>query len=549
MAGDTHVSALKIGELFKKAGKKKIIIFSILLATAIILGIVGAIALNRVEYTVLYTGLDPSEAGTIKDLLDELGVKSKVSGTDTILVPKDKADELRIELAAQGYPQSGLNYDIFKSASSLGSTDFEQRTLKQYQLESNMRATISKFNKVKDCIVIVNLAEPSSYVVSKSSSKSSVSILLDLVDGEKLTTAEAKAIAQFAQKCVPELELENISITDTQLNYYYVTSDDDSDFVPEYTATQLELTEATKKILRDQALCVIEPAVGSGNVSVSVNVKLNFDTEKINKVEFSPPVEGELEGLIRSSEEIYEATREGNTGNAAGDAGTDNNGVGSPGYPTDDGDENGNTTSEKKHNTYNYELNEIRTQIEKAKGTISDLSVAVLINSEIKNISNYTDTIKSLVANAIGVDDEYVSVGLIPFIERAGDLDFEDYLKKNEEIARQYVLGTLIKSGITAGAFLIGLLLILLFTRKKKIKAKKAEAAAAEGAPATAENITPEVHDESVEGDTQDAKKDDKKLIEELVIKKSSASEKVEELVDKYPDTAVQILRTWLSED
>lgn len=548
MAGDTHIGALKIGELLKKAGKKKIIIFSILLAAAIIIGIVGAIALNRVEYTVLYSGLDPGEAGTIKELLDELGVKSKVSGTDTILVPKEKADELRIDLAAQGYPQSGLNYDIFKSASSLGSTDFEQRTLKQYQLESNMRTTISKFNKVNDCIVIVNLAEPSSYVVSNSSSKSSVSILLDIVDGEKLTTAEAKAIAQFAQKCVPELELESISITDTQLNYYYILSDDDSDSVPEYTATQLELTEATKKILRDQALCVIEPAVGSGNVSVSVNLKLNFDTEKINKIEFLPPVEGELEGLLRSSEEIYEATRDGSSGGAAGDAGTDNNGVGSPTYPTDDDDENGNLINESSHNTYNYELNEIRTQIEKAKGTISDLSVAVLINSEIKDISDYTDTIKSLVANAIGVDDEYVSVGLIPFIERAGDLDFKDYLKQNEDIARQYVKSTLIKSGISAGAFLIGLLLILLFTRKKKVKAKKAEAAAsvAAGTPADVENMAPEAQGEAAEdGDKQD----DKQLIEELVIKKSSETEKVEEIVDKYPETAVQILRTWLSED
>ena len=156
MAGDTQCWRVKIGELFKKTGKKKIIIFSILLATAIILGIVGAIALNRVEYTVLYTGLDPSEAGTIKDLLDELGVKSKVSGTDTILVPKDKADVLRIELADQGYTQSGLNYDIFKSASSLGSTDFEQRKLKQYQLESNMRATISKL-KGKRLHVILTL--------------------------------------------------------------------------------------------------------------------------------------------------------------------------------------------------------------------------------------------------------------------------------------------------------------------------------------------------------------------------------------------------------
>ncbi|MGB4465294.1 MAG: hypothetical protein WBI55_04110, partial [Eubacteriales bacterium] len=84
---------------------------------------------------------------------------------------------------------------------------------------------------------------------------------------------------------------------------------------------------------------------------------------------------------------------------------------------------------------------------------------------------------------------------------------------------------------------------------KIKFKSKKAKAAEAvaeaAGAASVAENITSEADEVAAE----DEKEDDKQLIEELIIKKSSEIERVEKLVDKYPETAVQILRTWLSED
>ena len=77
---------------FQNVEKKKLILFITLATVVIVAGIVGAVLLNQVHYTVLYSGLDASEAGTIKTLLDGKGVKSKVQGTSTILVPDDQAD-------------------------------------------------------------------------------------------------------------------------------------------------------------------------------------------------------------------------------------------------------------------------------------------------------------------------------------------------------------------------------------------------------------------------------------------------------------------------
>ena len=128
MANFVKAATEKAAGLLKNLGKKKIIIILSLVAVALIVGIVGAVLLNRKPFTVLYSGLDASEAGKIKEMLDDMGVESKVQGTGTILVPEEQADELRIELAAQGYPKTGLNYDIFSNSSSLGTTDLERRT-------------------------------------------------------------------------------------------------------------------------------------------------------------------------------------------------------------------------------------------------------------------------------------------------------------------------------------------------------------------------------------------------------------------------------------
>jgi flagellar biosynthesis/type III secretory pathway M-ring protein FliF/YscJ len=35
----------------------------------------------------------------------------------------------------------------------------------------------------------------------------------------------------------------------------------------------------------------------------------------------------------------------------------------------------------------------------------------------------------------------------------------------------------------------------------------------------------------------------------DLMLQKSSEAEKIEELMDRYPETVAQILRTWLAED
>jgi len=515
-------------ESVKTMSRKSKVFASCALIATLVISITVAVMLNRVHYTALYSGLNADEAGKILDILKTDGIDTKMQGTDTILVPEDKADELRVTLAADGYPQTGLNYDLFTNSSDFGSTDVETRTRLQYTLQENIRATLNNMDKIKDSIVIVNLASNSSYVVSKNTTKASAAVMLELQTGTTLSDTEARSIAQFVIKSVPDLELENVSIVDSAMHTYDLTGDSDS--AQTYSTSQMQLAEQMKKILSDQVLKILEPVMGSGNVTASVNLTLNFDKETQNSVEFSAPIEGETEGMLRSLEETANNSKDADGTN--GSAGTDSNGVSGTEYMTSDGSGNSSNSSTK---TYNYELNELQKQIEKAQGTVADLSVSVLLNSDTDGASAVQSQAKELVANAIGVDPQYISVASLPFVESAGEKGFDDYYQQSQEAVKRATMAGILKAVLICLTLLAAVVLVLRFLKKRNEPEEKVEAAKA----------GTRTSDEKEQ--KQQAKTNEELL--DLVKAKSNETEKVERLVEDYPEAVVQILRGWLTDN
>ena len=409
MSGLMSAVRRQVEDFLSKTSRKQKIYFGIGVAAAVAMITILSLMLGQVEYVVLYTGLEESEAGEIMQRLDELGVEAKTQGSHTILVPSDNADEIRMSLAAQGYPETGLNYDIFGNASSLGTTDLQTQTYLQYQLQENVRSTILKLNRIEDCVVIFNIPSESLFVLSSDETEASASVMVEIEGGGTLTNEEVQAIAHLVLKSVSGLKLDNISIVDSAMNLYDVTAETEE----EYSTTQYNLTQQTKDTYEQQVLSVLTPVFGKENVSAAVNVVLNFDQETVSSVAFDTPIEGEDNGLAVSMEELYEKTQ--GDGNAEGTAGTDSNGVALSEYVFEDAAID---DFQKISRTVNYELNELQTQIVKQQGSIEKLSVAVLLNSRL-NDEDYSKSIISLVSKAIGVD-EGIRVGGKPTLPGSG---------------------------------------------------------------------------------------------------------------------------------
>ena len=198
------VKSLK--NFFAKMTKAEKIRLGVIAAAIIILSVVISVYLGRVEYAVLYSGLDASEAGQILAALEDMGVSAKTQGTDTILVPEQRVSELRMKLSAEGYQSGDFDYSIFQNASGFGMTDLEKQTYLQFQIQANLRDYILKMDRIKDCLVIVNMPKESYFVLSSNEKQASASVLVEIKGGGTLTGSEANAIAETVAMGVPGLK-------------------------------------------------------------------------------------------------------------------------------------------------------------------------------------------------------------------------------------------------------------------------------------------------------------------------------------------------------
>jgi flagellar M-ring protein FliF len=519
-----------INKFFDVRVKKHKALYIVLAVIAVTAIVCAAVLLNQKSYTVLYSGMDAQDAGEMLTVLQEMGVDAKAQGTGTILVDSASADEVRMELAAQGYPSSGLNYDIFSNAAGLGSTDMEKQVYYQFQLQENIRKTLLRMDKVEDAIVNINLAEDSAFVLADNQKPASAAVMLELASGEKLTDSEVGAIIELVSKSVSGLSTENVRIVDSQMNLY--TAADDEDELSN-TGSQLELQQIVQKNLQEQVVNLLTPVFGDGQVLAQVNVRLDFDRQSQESIEFSPP-EGGTEGLVTSLTELEEtiADYDGtSTGNSA--VGVDSNGD-TPTYPsvTDDGND---AAYKKVSREVTSQINQTKTLLETAQGKIEELSVAVILNS-VGMTSDYTDKVADLVANAIGVSPDKITVELLPFSQSTAE-DSSEFPSFNSGTDTDE------ENGMWKILFLVlAVVVLMMFVVIISLQARNARLRTeAYAAPTAGVANIDLVADEPLDAVdlTQHIKSD----------QKDAVLAQVEEYIDKSPEAVAMLLRSWLSDD
>lgn len=524
---DNTLKSLK--NFFAKLSKGEKIRLTVLAVGIIALSIIVTAVLSRTDYGVLYSGLGPSDAGEILEALENMGVDAKTRGSDTVLVPEDRVGELRMRLSAGGYQSGNFDYSIFQNASGFGTTDLEKQTYLQFQLQANLREYILKMDRIKDCLVIVNMPKESSFVLSSNEETASASVLVEVKGGGALTSSEANAIAETVAMGIPGLKKENIRIVDTNMHLYSLDENELGNY-PSSIDKQFELEKKLREELELQVVNLLAPVYGGANIKAAANVTLDFNSEIVSSVEFSPPVEGETDGIVVSMSELYENSRTGAGGGGA--VGTDSNGLGTVEYPYSDLDED--ELYSKVLREANYEINETRTQIEKAKGTVKELSVAVLIDSEAIT-EDYTDNVSNLVANAIGVKEEFITVERLPFQstdEMEARLAEQNAFLKSMQ-TKEFVIN-LLKYAVI---LIIALMVISMIIKIINIATGRREEPML---------ISPESGIEYIVGDEQS---DDSHYPDLDLNAKPEGVQQLERFIDKDPEAVAQLLRNWLSDD
>ena len=522
---------------------------------AVLFGMLGffiflATRLATPSMELLYGNLDSGDSSQIIGQLQSMNIPFEQRGSD-ILVPSDKALKLRLSLANQGLPSSGsIGYEIFDDKDTLGTTNFVQNVNLVRALEGELARTIRTLGPVRS--VRVHLVLPRRELFSRQRQQPSASITLKIAGAGGLTKDQIAAIRHLTASAVPGLVPTRVSIINTQGKLLARGFEDDP--ATELAAKAMERRRNFEMRMARTIEGLLEKVVGFGKVQAEVRAEMDFDRISTTDEKFDP--DGQV---VRSTQSVEETTQSRDAeGTAAVTVGTN---LPDPSAPA--GESTSSTATQSRiEETVNFEISKKIINHVRESGIVRRLSVAVLIDG-VRGIDEddeptyqprseaEMELLATLVRGAIGFNAdrgdtvEVINMEYAEAVEEEVALELFFGLDKNDLLRMAEVLVLSI----------VAILVILLVVRPLVSRAfESIPSAAAAGerlladqaAAAAAALTAPGVPEAMVE-EEQFEELIDIDRVEGRV--KASSVKKVGEIVEKHPEEALSIIRSWMYQE
>lgn len=447
---------------FSPAQKVSIVLITLAL---ILSGVLYVFVFNRTDYAPLFNGLSPQDSGMVVEQLKAMKIEYQLGdGGTSILVPADKVDELRIQLASQNaLPTDGKGFELFDQT-KFGLTDIETKIMYLRALEGELQRSINSLNEVESSRVHIVMPEESVFVEEAQPAKAS--IILKLKPYAKMDAYQVKAIIALVAGSVKGLEKENVEVVDTNLNYLSQGIFSEGHMgSADGTLKQMEIERQFEGRLSSDIKSMLERALGQGKVAVQVNADLNFDSVQRTTITY------DQEPIVKSQKAIQENRIDGGMN---GGSPTDNNMLENNG-----GGENSSTYS-RQETVVEHEIGEVtETQII-APGEVRRLSTSVLIDGNLSPAK--IDSIRNIVMAATNYDEargDMISIEAMPFDTTLKD-QMEQEIAQAEAAAKaaeERRQKRMLYFGIPAAAVGLILLIVLLVVISRGIRRRRRERA------------------------------------------------------------------------
>jgi flagellar M-ring protein FliF len=161
------------------------------------------------------------EASQIKAELDNRSIPYELhDGGTTINVPKEQSEQLLVDFAGEGIPNSGnIDYSFFSDNISWGMTDNEFNMLKLDAMQTELANLIKGIEGIDDATVMLSLP-PASVFVSDEDKEASASIMLHTSLGYEFKGNQMATLNHLISKAVPNLPEQNIVIMNQYFEYF-----------------------------------------------------------------------------------------------------------------------------------------------------------------------------------------------------------------------------------------------------------------------------------------------------------------------------------------
>src|SRR5471030_451923 len=279
----------KVKELLEKfKSKSRILKIAIIGAIlTIIIAIVSTIFYTSSnKYQMLFSNLDANDAQTIVNSLTEQKVDTKIEG-NSILVPKDQVDGLRLKLAPT-LTLGSKGYELMDSGSSFGMTDEEFKIKKVRMQQGELEKTIKSFPQVEEARVHITEAKDS--VFAKDTEPGKAAVYLKIKKGTTINEDQVKSIVALVSGSTENIPRENIDVIDDNMNLLTkdINADKTDSVSSEAIGKQQDAEKAYEDKLQKAIVSLLEPIVGKDKVKATVNVNLDFDSKQNTQTVVDP---------------------------------------------------------------------------------------------------------------------------------------------------------------------------------------------------------------------------------------------------------------------
>ncbi len=539
-----------IFQTLRNLGAVRLAAIALALAATAAFFIVLGNRISTPEMGLLFSDLDTKDSGQIVQKLEALNVPYELrAGGAQVMVPADQVAKLRMQLAEQGVPHGGsVGYEIFDKPDSLGPSQFVENINKVRALEGELERTIASISIVQSARV--HLVLPQRALFSRERQDATASVVIKRRGVGRLSPQQVAAIQHLVAAAVPGLAANRVSIVDSDGNLLARGDGDSADQFSSANSEEMRVNYENRLGRNVEEL--IERSLGPGKARVDVHADMNFDRVTTNSESYDP------DGQVVRSTQTTSQTDTNKTNNQAVSVTTN--------LPGGQAPSNGGQQSQSSHSeeTTNYEISKtVRSQVSD-QGTVKRLSVAVLVDGTNTIGADGKKTyqprspdemkqLTALVRSAVGYDEkrgDTVEVVNLPF---AG-------IEEPPAPAPPWtVIGLgkddVIRVGETGVIAIVGLLFLLLVVRPMVVRFMESAAAALPAAPAGAAALlagpgaaaalaSPDGGPLATASGGNTSESIDIGQVEGRVA--ASSMKKVGEIVEKHPEEAVSIMRSWM---
>jgi flagellar M-ring protein FliF len=519
-------------------------------------------------YGLLFGDLDAKDSGEIVQKLDGMNVPYQLKGDgSTILVPVDQVTRIRMLIADDGLPHGGsVGYEIFDKSDAFGTSSFVENINQVRALEGELARTISSLDAIQSARV--HLVLPHRELFTRDRQVPSASIVVKLRGAGRLSNMQVASIQHLVASAVPDLTPDRVSVIDTEGNLLARGDGSGDGALSGSSAEEMRINYENRLARNLEEL--IDRSLGPGQARVDVDVDMDFDQVTTNSESYDPNGQ-----VVRSTQTVTESN-DSSQGSAAQPVSVSNNLPNQNNQPTPPAAGNsGQTRESRNEETVNYEITKtVQNQVRQA-GAIKRQSVAVVVDGTYTTGSDGTkkyqprsaDEMKELTAlvrSAIGYDEkrgdsvDVVNMQFAPVDEPAA-------------VPEQTIMGferaDILHMGETLILAVVAVLVILLVIRPlvnrlldgvgpagaiggdgTRLIARAGGATAALPAPGGGGgNAVALAQQRSAQHAAEQDAMIDIGQVDGRVA--ASSLRKVSEIVDKHPEEALAIVRSWMYQD